>query len=147
MTVAVGVSLDGARIPLSRDRVARIARRVLAGEGARDAMLSITFVGRPAIRALNRRHLRRSGATDVIAFGFRRAGRRGPVVGDVYIAPDVARASARANGVTVREELVRLVVHGVLHVLGYDHPENEKRTTSPMWRRQERLVARLGRQP
>jgi probable rRNA maturation factor len=43
----------------------------------------------------------------------------------------------------VREEIARLVVHGVLHALGHEHPEDEARTTSPMWRRQERLLDRL----
>ena len=43
----------------------------------------------------------------------------------------------------VRRELARLVVHGVLHVLGYDHPEDDDRERSPMWRRQEKIVARL----
>jgi rRNA maturation RNase YbeY len=81
--------------------------------------------------------------TDVISFGFRRTGRRAPILGDIYIAPDVARASARANNVTVREEIVRLIVHGTLHVLGYDHPEGDTRTRSAMWRKQEHLVRRL----
>ena len=44
---------------------------------------------------------------------------------------------------SVREEVARLVVHGILHVLGYDHPEDETRETSDMWRRQERLLRRL----
>jgi probable rRNA maturation factor len=43
----------------------------------------------------------------------------------------------------VEEELVRLTVHGTLHVLGYDHPEGDHRTRSAMWRRQERYVKRL----
>ena len=68
-----------------------------------------------------------------------------PVVGDIYIAPDVARAAAAANDITVREELVRLIVHGTLHVLGYDHPESAARERSRMWRTQERLVKRLAR--
>jgi probable rRNA maturation factor len=143
MTLSVDVALDGVRSPLSRTRVAELARGVLRAEGVRDALLSVALVGTPRIRALNRKHLNRSGATDVIAFGFARVGAKGPVVGDVYIAPDVARASARENGVSVREELARLVVHGTLHVLGYDHPEDDTRTRSAMWRRQERLVARL----
>ena len=143
MSTAVGVSVDGVRVPIARARVAEIARAVLREERVRDAMLSISFVSNSTIRSLNRKHLGRSGETDVIAFSFRRAGRGAPVVGDVYIAPDVARASARVNAVTVREELVRLVVHGTLHVLGYDHPESEARTRSPMWRKQERLVSRL----
>jgi 3-methyl-2-oxobutanoate hydroxymethyltransferase len=64
-----------------------------------------------------------------------------PVIGDIYIAPDVARANARRYDAGLREELARLVVHGVLHVLGYDHDEDEARHASPMWRRQERLLA------
>ena len=64
-----------------------------------------------------------------------------PVVGDVYIAPSVARVNARLSGVTVREELARLVVHGTLHVLGHDHPA-VGRERSAMWRRQEHLLAR-----
>jgi probable rRNA maturation factor len=145
MRTAVGVSADGVRIPLSRARVAAIARAVLRSQGVRDALLSVSFVSNRAIRTLNRAYLRREGSTDVIAFGFRRVGKGAPVVGDVYIAPDVARASARANGVTVREELTRLVVHGTLHVLGQEHPETDARVRSPMWRTQERLVARLMR--
>jgi probable rRNA maturation factor len=43
----------------------------------------------------------------------------------------------------VREELIRLVVHGTLHVLGYDHPDHGERERSPMWRRQERYVEAL----
>lgn len=143
MSTAVGVSMDGVRIPLSRDRVAEIARGVLRSEGVRDAMVSVTFVTNRGIRTLNRKHLRRDKLTDVIAFGFRRTGTAAPILGDVYIAPDVARASARGNGVTVREELARLIVHGTLHVLGYEHPERDGRTRSAMWRKQERLVARL----
>jgi probable rRNA maturation factor len=145
MTLSVDVALDGVRSPVSRARVAELARGVLRAEGVRDAMLSIALVSTARMRALNRRHLGRAGTTDVIAFGFSRVGSKGPVVGDVYVAPDAARASARENDVPLREELARLVVHGTLHVLGYDHPENETRTRSAMWRRQERLVARLMR--
>ena len=142
MSAAVGVAIEGTRIPISRARVAAIARAVLKAEKQRDAMLSIAFVSNAAIRKLNKQHLRRDRVTDVIAFGFRRSGRQEPLVGDIYIAPGVARVSAAANGVGVREEIVRLIVHGVLHVIGYDHPE-VGRTQSAMWRRQERLVARL----
>jgi probable rRNA maturation factor len=145
MTLSVDVAVDGVRSPLSRARVADLARGVLRAEGVRDALLSVALVSTPRMRALNRKHLERSRATDVIAFGFARVGAKGPVVGDVYIAPDVARASARENGISVREEVARLVVHGTLHVLGYDHPEDDARTRSAMWRRQERLVARLMR--
>ena len=136
------------RVPISRALVARVAGRVLEWEGVRGAMLSITFVSSRAIAALNRAHLGHRGPTDVISFGFVPPGtgkgesRMTAVIGDIYIAPDVARANARRHGVAVREELARLVVHGVLHVLGYDHPDGQSRRVSVMWRRQERLLRR-----
>ena len=143
MSVVVGVSTNGVRLPISRDRVAAVAQAVLRSERVGEALLSVTFVSNAAIRSLNRKHLKRAGVTDVISFGFRRTGRQSPILGDIYIAPDVARTSARANDVNMREEIVRLVVHGTLHVLGYDHPDSDGRTRSAMWRKQERLVRRL----
>ena len=117
---------------------------MLRREGVRDALLSIAFVSDRRIAALNREHLGHAGPTDVISFGFAPVKAGGAVVGDVYIAPAVARRSAAEQGGTVREELMRLVVHGVLHVVGHDHPEDESRYDSPMWRRQERLLRTLG---
>lgn len=141
--VAVDVSAAGVRVPLSRARVAELARAVLRAEKVRDAMLSITFVSARDIATLNRRHLGHAGPTDVIAFALGRIAGGGPVVGDVYVSPEVARDNARRHGVGVRDEIARLVVHGTLHVLGYDHPDGEERVASAMWRRQERLLARF----
>ena len=119
-------------------------RAVEAGHGVAPRQLATARLERGRvdreIAALNWRHLRHRGPTDVIAFGFAPAARGGPVVGDVYIAPAVARRNAAEHGRGVREETLRLVVHGVLHVLGYDHPAGESRYESPMWRRQERLL-------
>ena len=142
MSVAVDVAADNVRVPLSRARVAAIARGVLHAERVRDALLSLAFVSAPAITRLNARHLGRRHATDVIAFGFTRAAAADPVVGDIYICPSVAAGHARRLGLGVREEIARLVVHGTLHVLGYDHPDDESRAASPMWRRQEVLLRR-----
>jgi probable rRNA maturation factor len=140
VTRIVDVTTEGVRIAVARTRVARVAERVLRAERVRDAMLSIAFVTDREIAALNWRHLRHRGPTDVISFGFAPGAKDGPVVGDVYIAPGVARRNAGRHGRAVREETLRLVVHGVLHVLGYDHPEDESRYDSPMWSRQERLL-------
>ena len=131
------------RASLPRAETARLARAVLRAEGVRSAVVSIAFVGRRRIRVLNRRHLGRDRETDVIAFGL--GGVRGLVVGDIYCAPEVAARQAARFGTAPRDELRRLVVHGVLHVLGYDHPEGPGRTRGPMWRRQEQLLARAGR--
>ncbi len=90
---------------------------------------------------MNQRHFKRRGATDVISFGFRDPA--GATIGDVYICPEVAALNARRYGVPVREELLRLVVHGTLHALGHEHPEGATRESSPMWRRQEQLLKRV----
>jgi probable rRNA maturation factor len=112
----------------------RIARRVLAWEGAaRGTRLDLTVLSPAAMRRLNRRATGRRGLTDVIAFPLPQPD--GTLLGDVYICPQAAQPHA--------EELVRLVVHGTLHVLGYDHPEGPGRTRGAMWRRQERYVRRL----
>lgn len=143
MSVDVHVSAAGIRSPVAAARLAEAARTVLRGERVRSALVSVTLVDRAAMARLNRAHLGHRGATDVISFAFTRASRRDAVVGDVYIAPAVARENALAHGVPVREELLRLVVHGTLHVLGHDHPEHDGRERSAMWRRQERYVRRL----
>ncbi len=143
MSLSVYVCAQGVRAGLAAARVVAIACATLEAERVREAMLSITFVSDGAIARLNAKHLGHRGATDVISFGFEGSRPDGPVIGDIYIAPAVARANAREHGVPVREELARLVVHGTLHVLGYDHPEVSDRTRSPMWKRQERVLARV----
>ena len=142
MTLVVHVASDDVRIPLARERVADVARVVLRAEKVRNAMLSIAFLDAREMAALNRRHLSKRGPTDVIAFGFAPPNEAGPVIGDIYICPEVARENAATHGVGVREEIARLVVHGTLHVLGHDHPEDDSRVSSPMWRRQERLLGK-----
>jgi probable rRNA maturation factor len=140
--LAVDVATEGGRLPVSQAAVRDAARLALRAGKVKDAMLSFAFVAPRAMARLNREHLGHAGPTDVISFGFARATDDAPVVGDVYICPDVARENARAAGCGIREELLRLVVHGTLHVLGHDHPVDDGRTGSAMWRLQERLVAR-----
>lgn len=141
--LAIDISSSVRRLSVSRSRVRDAAVAALKAERAKDAMLSITFVGRATISHLNHRYLGHHGPTDVISFGLGRVGRRGAVVGDVYICAEIARENAKAQGISAGEELLRLVVHGTLHVLGHDHPTGQGRTTSPMWRRQERILARV----
>jgi len=119
----------------------RIAQRVLAWERAPKAShVDITLLSPAAMRRANARATGHRGLTDVIAYSLPQPD--GAVVGDVYICPDVA-ARAAQNGVRLNEELIRLAVHGTLHVLGYDHPSGATRTTSRMWRKQERILARV----
>lgn len=128
---------------ISAARVARLVKATLGAERVKNAMISVAFVGRAAMARINRHHLGHDGPTDVISFGMRREVRSAPAIGDIYICPEVARVNATRNRVPMREELARLVVHGTLHVVGYDHPQGESRMSSPMWKRQERILASI----
>jgi len=109
--------------------------------------VDLTLLDAKAMRRLNRRATGRRGLTDVLAFALPQPD--GALLGDVYICPAAAahwvKNGGRGQGAegSVDEELVRLAVHGTLHVLGYDHPDGPGRTRSTMWHRQERYVRQL----
>jgi probable rRNA maturation factor len=138
-TAAADVRVTG-RAALPAATVRRVVRAVLDGE-RRDAAVSVTFLGPVRMQALNCEYLGHDRPTDVIAFAL--AQPNGGLLGDVYVCRAVAEREARRRGIPLRQELVRLVVHGTLHVLGWDHPDDESRVRAPMWRRQERYVGRL----
>jgi probable rRNA maturation factor len=134
------VVVSGRRLALPKATVRRAVEQVLRGE-RRDAHISVTFLGRAAMRRLNAEHKSHDWPTDVLTFALHDPS--GAAIGDIYICPWVAEREARARGVAPREELLRLVVHGTLHALGRDHPEGPGRTRSAMWRRQERYLEAL----
>lgn len=123
-------------------QVEAAALAALRGQALADpegAEVSVTFVGDDEIGRLNEEWLGRKGPTDVISFGLGEM----PLVADIYISVDTARRNADRFEVEPREELLRLVVHGVLHAAGYEHPEGEGRASSEMFALQERLLERL----
>jgi len=134
------VSFGGDRRALSVPTVRRAVTTILEDQNVTAATVTVTFLSPARMRTLNRRSFGRDRPTDVIAFPLAHADE---LVGDVYICPAVARRSARRFEVSPREELVRLVVHGLLHVLGHEHPTGTARERSPMWTLQERYVTAL----
>lgn len=120
--------------------VRRAAVVSLETGGERDGEVSYTFVSAGEIQALNREYLSRDRVTDVIAFDL---GEEGLLLGDVYISPEVAAANAEDHGETELREILRLVVHGSLHVLGLDHPEGPRSESAPMFVVQEELLRSL----
>ena len=130
------------RLAISDAIVKQLVEATLREMKVTDAMISIAFVGRTAMSRLNHEYLRHNGPTDVISFGLGRDARGMPAVGDIYICPEIAIRNSRRVGVSVANELARLVVHGTLHVAGLDHPVDESRSSSPMWQMQERILGR-----
>lgn len=131
---------DGRAVP--EPLLVRGALAALEAEGVEEAELSLTLLPDGPMRELNRRWLDHDWVADVIAFGLDGPGRT--LVGDIYVGVSQAARQARENGVATEEELLRLVVHGTLHLLGHDHPEAVAETGgSELFRRQEALVRRV----
>ncbi len=138
----ITVHVNGAEraAELSERDVVRAVKATTRAEGFTTGEISVTFCDEEAIANLNLRYHQRRGLTDVISFNL---GEPDHPLGDIYICPAVARRSAEEYAVEPAEELVRLVVHGVLHVLGHEHPEGPERVTSDMFRRQEAILSEL----
>lgn len=126
--------------PLKREGVVQAVRKAAEAEGVATGEISVTFLGPADMAALNEKYGGRQGPTDVIAFNLDEPMKP---LGDVYICPQVAREAVQEYGVEFREELLRLVVHGVLHVFGYDHPEDAGREDGEIFRRQEAILSEL----
>jgi len=118
----------------------RAAVAALEYDGPREGEVSFTFVSVGEIRTLNRDYMLRDTATDVIAFAL---GEEGRLLGDVYISPEVATTNAADRGESEEREVLRLVVHGSLHVIGLDHPDGPDRESSEMFGLQEQLLRSL----
>ncbi|MHB1328603.1 MAG: rRNA maturation RNase YbeY [Gemmatimonadales bacterium] len=134
------VVVRGNHAPVSLRMIVSAVRLVLERERA-EAAVAVTFLGPTRMRELNRTWKGHDRPTDVLAFALPQTD--GSLMGDVYVCRAVAKTESTARGLPLREELLRLVIHGTLHVVGYDHPEGAGRVKSPMWRRQERYLACL----
>ena len=93
-----------------------------------EAELSVVLTGDTGIAVLNQRYLNRQGPTNVIAFPQQEgalAGLTPGLLGDVVVSLDTARREAKENGLDSDEHLMRLLIHGLLHLLGHDHEQDE----------------------
>jgi rRNA maturation RNase YbeY len=129
------------RLPARRTLLRR-ARRVLAELRASDAELSLVLAADPEMAELNARYRGRAGPTDVLSFSLLEgagAEFRGGLLGDVVIGVEVAARQARRAGRSLDDEVARLVIHGVLHLLGWDH---ERDAEARAMRAQERRLWR-----
>jgi probable rRNA maturation factor len=136
--VSVGEGLSPAA---DAERIEGAVRHVLRAEGVHEAEVSVALVGDGEIIELNRQWLHHDYVTDVISFNLNGPGE--PPLGDVYLGVLQAARQAAELGADPAEELLRLAVHGTLHVLGYDHPEGADRADSEMFRRQEALLREI----
>ncbi|MGH2556062.1 MAG: rRNA maturation RNase YbeY [Actinomycetota bacterium] len=117
-------------LPVDESELAQLAARTLEAEGRMNGELSLSFVTPEEMADLHVTYMGEEGPTDVLSFPMDEEG----LLGDVVVCP----AEAARNNPDVRGELRLLVTHGVLHLLGYDHGDEEARAA--MWSRQDRYL-------
>ncbi|WP_264082205.1 rRNA maturation RNase YbeY [Desulfuromonas versatilis] len=124
----------------------RVARRILSASGCPDAELSVVVVDDEQIRDLNRDYLQRDKPTNVISFAMQEgdgAGLNPEILGDVVISADTAARDAAEAGVSFESELYFLLLHGILHLLGYDHERGTEEQARIMEEREREIFAML----
>lgn len=132
----------------------QLAEMVMREEGyPNDAEVTLLFVDESEMAWYNERFLDRHGATDVLSFPVEElipgvvpdTDPQGPplMLGDVVIAPAYVRRQAEEMGVTFEDEMALMVTHGILHLLGYDHTEDDE--AARMETRERALLSIVGR--
>lgn len=140
--------------PLDTEPLRALATDVLTAERLpQGTEVSVVLVGADEMQKYNERFMERRGPTDVLAFPLEelRPGRppavspNGPPInlGDVFVCPEVVRMNAAQAGVDFGDEMALMVVHGILHLLGYDHFDDTEAVA--MEKREAELLARSGR--
>ncbi|HEX3147183.1 MAG TPA: rRNA maturation RNase YbeY [Gemmataceae bacterium] len=135
--IGVSVASPQELVALEYQRLKDCARAVLAGEGVTEAKIVLAFVDDATIAGLNKRFLEHEGPTDVITFPY--SGKAKKLEGEVVIGVEVATREAAERGHDVNMELCLYVIHGILHLCGYD--DRSKKDAAEM-RVKERVYLR-----
>ncbi len=141
MALYVRARLTKTRI--HQTRFMRLVTQVLSAVGESDSEVSVELVGDRRMRRLNHRYRHKDRTTDVLAFAMRES--KSPcsaLLGDVVISVPTARRQASETGRSLDEELTVLLIHGVLHLCGYDH-ERSAREAARMQRRERAILTSL----
>ncbi|RLB99284.1 MAG: rRNA maturation RNase YbeY [Deltaproteobacteria bacterium] len=113
---------------IKKNNLKEKAQAILDALGSPDSELSILFLDDPQIAVLNKNYLQREGPTNVIAFPMREgafAEINPDLLGDVVISLETAEKEGLAAGMSMKDRLGELMIHGILHLFGYDHEASE----------------------
>ena len=123
-----------------------VARRILSASGCPDARLSVLVTDDAGIREINHAWLGKDRPTNVISFAMQEgagAGVQPDLLGDVVISADTAARDAAEAGLTIEHELCFLLLHGILHLLGYDHERGTAAEARRMEARERELFTQV----
>ena len=117
-----------------------VAKKVLKGENKGTEHLSVAFVAPAEIQRLNKKYRKKDKPTDVLSFA--RVSDFNGECSEVIICPFIVREKAKDSPLSLKKELAKTLIHGILHILGYDH-EVSKAEEERMFKRQEYYLAKL----
>lgn len=132
--ITIALTNQQTTLRIDRRRLRRAVRMVLKGAGVREAEISLAVVDDPTIQRLNRQYLHHDDPTDVLSFLLERL--EGKLSGEVIVSADTACSAAKRFGLSPDDELLLYVLHGTLHLVGYDDSRPAARARM---RRQEAL--------
>lgn len=137
--VSIHVNQDS--FAIDRARLREVVRAVLEGEKEGDYEISLAFVDNPTIHALNKRYLNHDEPTDVLSFPLSDPGAK-KLSGELVIGVEVAQQQAAEHGHDVQAELALYIIHGLLHLCGYD--DKTDAAAKEMRARERHYLAALG---
>jgi probable rRNA maturation factor len=123
------------KIPVDPKFLKEIGQKILKKEGKDNKDLSIVLVGRKKIRELNRSYRKEDRATDVLSFEYN-------TLGEIVFCPEMIRKNAEKFNSTFKKELARVLIHGILHLLGYNH-ERSVAEAKKMNKKEESYLSRF----
>jgi len=115
-----------------------VAKKVLKGENRETEAVSLAFVDKEEIRKVNKKFRKKNRATDVLSFLLNEK----QCLGEIIICPEVVKENAGKYGVSAKEEMLKVFVHGILHLCGYDH-EKSKKEAEEMEKKQEKYLSHI----
>jgi len=122
-----------------------VAKKVLLGENRETKTLSLAFVDKEEIKKLNKKYRRKNKPTDVLSFLLDEPfgstqGKK--YLGEIIICPDIVKENAKKYKISARQEMMKVFVHGILHLLGYEHEKSQKEAEI-MEKKQEKYLSKI----
>jgi len=140
--MAISIKNQQKKIQIDLRKIRQVVRRLLLHTGCSDREISLLFVDDDEITEINRRYLRRNHATNVISFSFLEgefSGINPVILGDIVISVDTALRDAVNGGIPLEDEMDFLIIHGLLHILGYNHENNQDEEKERMQKKEQEL--------
>jgi len=143
MDICLNINSEKKVNRILRAKISKLIEYALRKLHTESACVSINFVSRRIMQQMNRKYRGKDRVTDVLSFAVYDGSPAEFIgvndLGDIFICIPVIEKQAREFGVTVEEELFRMLVHGLLHLLGYDH-EKSKKEEKKMFDLQEKIL-------